>query len=327
MKLLPCSLLFLALLFLICFLPQVVWSTDDDAYLGLFSVLPDAAVSASNPITEEKTSLGKKLFLDPMLSKSGDISCNSCHDLKTFGVDNKPTSPGHEGQLGTRNSPTVYNAALHTTQFWDGRAKDVEEQALGPILNPVEMAMPSGEEVIAKLKAHKDYVADFIRVFPGEADPINYDNVGKAIGSFERTLMTPGRFDTYIKGDKKALSPQEKAGLRVFVETGCTTCHMGPALGGLMLQKLGLVKPYKTEDLGRYEVTKSEADKYFFKVPGLRNIEKTGPYLHDGSITDLNQMIVIMADYQLGRKLSEEQVAAIRAFLGSLTGEIPERAL
>jgi cytochrome c peroxidase len=251
------------------------------------------------------------------------MSCNSCHNLSTFGVDNEPTSPGHEGKRGGRNSPTSFNAALHVAQFWDGRAKDVEAQALGPILNPVEMGMASEQQVVDRLKADPKTVEAFTKAFPGEAEPLTYANVGKAIGAFERTLITPSRFDAYLKGDEKALSAAEVEGAKLFVQTGCTACHMGATLGGQMYQKLGLVKEYDTKDLGRFEVTKNEADKKFFKVPSLRNVAKTGPYFHDGSIKTLDQAVSIMAEYQLGKQLSNDQVTSIVTFLGSLTGTPP----
>ena len=293
--------------------------------LGAFKALPKEATNPENKITPEKVALGKKLYMETALSKANDISCNSCHGLDSFGVDNKPVSPGHKGQTGDRNSPTVYNAALHIAQFWDGRAKDVEEQALGPILNPIEMAMDSEEEVIKRLSASKEYPALFKKAFPEDKEPLTYKNLGKAIGAFERTLLTPSPFDAYIEGDDKALSKEQKEGLKTFVSVGCTTCHNGVAVGGGMYQKLGLVVPYDTDDLGRYNVTKNEFEKYFFKVPSLRNIEKTGPYFHDGSVKTIDEAISLMAKHQLGKDLAKEDVAKIITFLTSLTGEIPKQ--
>jgi cytochrome c peroxidase len=292
---------------------------QDDSWKAMSAPLPQQADSAENPITAQKVALGKRLYLDTQLSKDGKISCNSCHNLKTFGVDNEPTSPGHKGQRGGRNSPSSFNAALHATQFWDGRAATVEKQALGPILNPGEMAMPSEAEVIKRLKKDKTYPAEFASAFPGEKDPISYANVGNAIGAFERTLITPSRFDELLKGKSDALTPEEKKGAKLFVETGCAACHNGATLGGMMFQKLGLVKPYPTKDMGRFEVTKSEVDKMMFKVPSLRNVAKTGPYFHDGSVKTLNEAVSIMAEYQLGKKLTPEQVNEIVTFLNSLT--------
>jgi cytochrome c peroxidase len=296
---------------------------DDNSWKAVFAPLPDSAATAEHPTTSERVALGRSLYLDTRLSKNNKMSCNSCHNLSTFGVDNEPTSPGHEGKRGGRNSPTSFNAALHVAQFWDGRAKDVEAQALGPILNPVEMGMASEQQVVDRLKADPKTVEAFTKAFPGEAEPLTYANVGKAIGAFERTLITPSRFDAYLKGDEKALSAAEVEGAKLFVQTGCTACHMGATLGGQMYQKLGLVKEYDTKDLGRFEVTKNEADKKFFKVPSLRNVAKTGPYFHDGSIKTLDQAVSIMAEYQLGKQLSNDQVTSIVTFLGSLTGTPP----
>ncbi len=290
----------------------------------LLGVLPADAPNPDNPFTPEKIDLGRRLYYEQRMSINNQLSCNSCHDLATYGVDNEPTSPGHEGKRGNRNSPTVYNAALHVAQFWDGRAKDVEEQAKGPVLNPVEMGMPDADYVVRVLKQIDGYEPLFRAAFPDDEDPITYDNVAKAIGAFERKLMTPSRFDDFLGGQLGALTDAEVAGLEKFLDTGCTTCHMGAPVGGLMYQKLGLVHPYETEDLGRYEVTQNETDKYVFKVPSLRNIEKTGPYYHDGSIATLSEAVDRMAWHQLGRKLSDEDVQSIVTFLGSLTGRIDE---
>jgi cytochrome c peroxidase len=300
---------------------------EDNSWKNAFAPLPDNAATAEYPLSPERVALGKKLYFDTRLSINNKMSCNSCHKLETFGVDNEPTSPGHEGKRGGRNSPSVYNAALHVAQFWDGRAKDVEAQALGPILNPGEMGMPSEAAVVERLKNDPKTVAEFAAAFPGEATPLTYANVGKAIGAFERTLLTPSRFDSYLKGDENALTSAEKSGGRLFVQTGCTACHMGATLGGQMYQKLGLVKDYPTKDMGRFEVTKSEADRKMFKVPSLRNVAKTGPYFHDGSVKTLNEAISQMAEYQLGKKLSQEDVESIALFLGSLTGTPPTGAV
>jgi len=291
---------------------------DDTAWKSVFAPLPDSAPGAVNT---EKVALGRSLYFDTRLSKDQKISCNSCHKLDTFGVDNEPTSPGHKGQRGGRNSPSVYNAALHTAQFWDGRAADVEAQALGPILNPIEMAMPSEAAVLERLKKDQKTVDAFKAAFPGESDPVTYKNVGNAIGAFERTLLTPSRFDDFLKGNNDALSAQEKKGGELFVKSGCVACHNGGTIGGQMYQKLGLVKEYETKDMGRFEVTKQESDKKVFKVPSLRNVAKTGPYYHDGSIKTLDQAVSLMAEHQLGKQLSKDEVADIVAFLGSLTGD------
>ena len=287
-----------------------------------FGELPDEAASEANPVTEEKIALGRVLFFDPRFSKNHDISCNSCHDVANFGVDGEPTSPGHKGQRGERNSPTVYNAALHFAQFWDGRAPNVEEQAKGPVLNPAEMAMLSEEAVVAVLKSVPGYAPLFTAAFPDDEDPIDYDNMARAIGAFERRLITADRLDAFVSGQDAALSDEDLAGLEEFLGAGCTTCHMGPTIGGGMFRKLGLVKPYDTEDPGRFAVTGDEADRFVFKVPSLRNIAMTGPYFHDGSIASLQQVIRLMAEHQLGIALDDEQVARIETFLGTLTGTV-----
>lgn len=266
--------------------------------------------------------LGKMLYMDPRLSVNDKISCNSCHGLNNFGVDNEPTSPGHEGKRGGRNSPTTMNAALHIAQFWDGRARDVEEQALGPILNPVEMGMPNKSAVVKKIQAIDEYQTLFAEAFSQEKYPFNYNNIGKAIGAFERTLLTPSRFDDFLNGDEDALNKSEKRGLKKFMHMGCTNCHNGVALGGNSYKKIGLVEPYETSDMGRFEVTGLESDKKVFKVPSLRNITKTGPYFHDGSVETLDEAIQLMAKHQLGRDhVGHGMVRDIKAFLGSLTGK------
>jgi len=288
----------------------------------VFGTLPDSAPSETNEVTEEKITLGRMLYFDPRFSKNHDISCNSCHDLANHGVDGETTSPGHKGQRGSRNSPTVYNAALHIAQFWDGRSPDVEDQAKGPVLNPVEMAMPGEEAAVAVLKSIPGYAELFAAAFPDDEDPITFDNMARAIGAFERRLITADRFDAFTSGQDEALSDEELAGLSVFMTTGCITCHNGPTIGGQLFRKLGLVRPYETEDPGRFEVTKDEADRKVFKVPSLRNVAMTGPYFHDGSVESLDEAIRLMASHQLGIDLADNQVASIKAFLGTLTGAV-----
>ncbi len=286
---------------------------------AVFSPLPDYI---GEPRPEAMIDLGRMLYYETRLSKNHDISCNSCHDLARYGVDNEPTSPGHKGVRGGRNSPSTLNAALHATQFWDGRSPDVEDQAKGPILNPVEMAMADGDAVVAVLKSIPGYAEAFRAAWPGEADPITYDHVGEAIGAFERGLVSPSGFDSFLGGDLDALSSQEIAGLKTFVEVGCAACHNGPAVGGQGFFKLGQVRPFETADPGREAVTGQASDRGFFKPPGLRNVAKTGPYLHDGSFTDLPHVVHMMGMHQLGRKLSDQEITDIVAFLESLTGEV-----
>lgn len=298
--------------------------TVDATKLALFAALPADMGSGQNPSTPEKIALGRMLYFDARLSKSGQISCNSCHGLDTFGVDGQPTSPGHDGQRGGRNSPTVYNAAAHVAQFWDGRAADVEAQAKGPILNPIEMAMPDEATVVATLKGIPAYVDAFKAAFPGEADPVTYDNLARAIGAFERGLVTPSRWDKLLAGDDTALTDEEKQGFVDFVDAGCASCHNGALVGGAMYMKLGLVNPWPNlADDGRFAVTQAETDKGVFKVPSLRNIAKTGPYFHDGSVATLEDAVKKMGHHQVGKELSDAQVASIVTWLGTLTGEAP----
>jgi len=301
-----------------------------------FSPLPETAESRRNPATEEKIALGRMLYHDKRLSAARDLSCASCHDLEAYGIDVREqeglrsrTSLGHEAQAGDRNAPTVYNAGLYLAQFWDGRAKDLEEQAKGPVLNPVEMAMADEASVIRTLRAVPGYERAFAAAFPGEGEPITYDNVAKAIGAFERQLMTPGPFDAFLDGKLTALDEQQLRGLDLFIGTGCVQCHVGPAVGGTMYQKLGTVKPWPDlKDTGRAKITKAATDEYVFKVPSLRNITETGPYLHDGSILSLDVMVQKMAEHQLGKgEFEPDQLKAVLAFLGSLKGELPEAYL
>ncbi len=299
-------------------------ATIDQAQLSAFNPLPEAVPATPGGPAGERAALGRMLYYDVRLSKSQKISCNSCHDLNRYGVDGEPTSEGHNGQRGDRNSPTVYNAAIQFVQFWDGRSPSIEEQAKGPVLNPAEMAMPSDASVVAVLKTIPEYVAAFKRAFPESKDPVTYDNAANAIGTFERQLLTPARWDRFLKGDQAALTTAEKEGLATYLDTGCHTCHAGTLLGGNLYQKLGVVKPYPdTSDPGRFKVTEQEGDRMLFKVPMLRNVEKTGPYFHNGKVATLEQAVSQMAEYQLGRKLNDARIDSIVTFLKSLTGEIP----
>ncbi len=275
--------------------------------------------------------LGKYLFFDTRLSGEGNISCNSCHSLSNFGVDNEQFSLGDDKlSRGARNSPTVFHAALHTMQFWDGRAVDVEEQAAGPILNPIEHNIKNKEELVNRLKKVEIYQELFPEAFKNVEDPITFDNITRAIGAFERTLMPESRFDKYLEGDMSALNAQEQEGLNIFITTGCITCHSGVALGGHMLQKFGVFEDYWNQtgsekvDAGLFDVTQNDAEKFFFKVPGLRNVTHTWPYFHDGSVEDLTEAVRIMGKLQRGVDLSDQQVDGVVAFLGSLSADIPD---
>ena len=293
---------------------------------SMFGPLPARMDLPGHPATEAQIALGRALYYETVLSEGHDISCNSCHALNGYGADGRRVSFGHKGQLGSRNSPTVYNAAAQIAQFWDGRAPTVEEQAKGPILNPAEMGMPGTGAVLEHLTTSPKYRAAFAAAFPGEPSPITYDNVGRAIGAFERGLLTPSPWDRYLTGDDSALTDQAKRGARTFIAAGCSACHAGILVGGQTLQKAGLVSPWPmTADSGRIGSTHVATDLYVFKVPMLRNVAMTGPYFSDGSVASLDSAIVLMARHQLGLTLSDAQVGDIHAWLQSLTGEIPVR--
>jgi cytochrome c peroxidase len=292
--------------------------------LAMFAPLPARMDAPGQTPSDAVIALGRMLFYETVLSDGHNVSCNSCHALNGYGADGRRVSFGHKGQEGSRNANTVYNAAGQVAQFWDGRAPNVEEQAKGPILNPAEMGMPDTSAVLAHLKTSAKYRAAFAAAFPSESNPVTYDNVGRAIGAFERGLVTPSRWDAFLKGDTAALTVQEKRGAKTFIAAGCTTCHAGAYVGGQTFQKVGLLHPWPaTADSGRIAVTKAPGDRYVFKVPVLRNIEKTGPYFSDGSVASLDSAIVLMGYYQLGVTLTESQVRDIHAWLRALTGEIP----
>lgn len=297
--------------------------TVDRAMLQAFGPLPAADLS----LPPAKVALGRMLYHETALSLAQDISCDTCHPLAQYGADHKAVSEGHKKQKGDRNAPTVYNAFGHIAQFWDGRAKDVEAQALGPILNPKEMAMPSDAEVVKRLRANPQYVDAFAKAFPdagGGTKAITYAHVGEAIGAFERTLVTPSRWDRYLQGDDQALTDAQKKGFQTFVQTGCVICHTGTYVGGSMYQKAGLVQPWPSQhDQGRFNVTHQETDKMVFKVPSLRNVAETAPYFHDGSVAKLDEAIRLMGRHQLGKELTAEEIASIAEFLTSLTGALP----
>lgn len=305
-------------------LPDVGNAPLTRADLAHFAPLPARMDLSGGPPSQARIELGRMLFYEPVLSEGHDISCNSCHGLNAYGADGRRVSFGHKGQEGSHNAPTVYNAAGQIAQFWDGRAPTVEEQAKGPILNPSEMGMPNPQAVLDHMKSSAKYRAAFAAAFPGEANPITYDNVGRAIGAFERGLVTPSRWDAFLKGDTSVLSAQEKRGAKTFVAAGCITCHSGAAVGGQMFQKVGLVHAWPLKpDSGRFLVTKKPADLYVLKVPALRNVEKTGPYFSFGEVASLDSAIAMMGHYQLGLSLSASQVQDIHAWLRTLTGEIP----
>lgn len=279
-------------------------------------------------LSKEMVELGKYLYFDPRLSASHLISCNTCHNVMLGGTDNVETSIGHGWQKGPRNAPTVFNAVFHTAQFWDGRAKDLMEQAKGPIQASVEMNN-TPEKVVATLKSIPQYVEMFKKAFPKDKDPVTFDNVALAIEAFEATLLTPNsRFDKFLKGDTKVLTKEEKEGLKLFMEKGCASCHSGVTLGGNMYAPFGLAQKPSADlvagDRGRFEVTKSPSDDYVFKVPSLRNIELTYPYFHSGKVWTLEDAIAVMGTLQYGIKLTDDEIKKIAAFLRTLTGERPK---
>lgn len=284
-------------------------------------IQPIPAAKVKNPAMVE---LGKKLFFDPRLSKSGFISCNSCHNLSMGGSDNLKTSIGHNWQQGPINAPTVLNSSMNLAQFWDGRAKDLKAQAGGPIANPGEMAF-THELAVDMLNSIPAYRAEFKKVF--KKDRADIDMVTDAIAAFEETLVTPdSRFDKWLKGDKKALTKVEQEGYKLFKDSGCTACHYGPAMGGNSFQKMGLVAKYDTPNKaeGVGGLTGADADRMKFKVPTLRNVELTYPYFHDGEADTLEKAVDVMGRLQLGRKYSEDEIAKIVAFLKTLTGKQPD---
>lgn len=299
-------------------------------------------VPADNPQTPEKIELGKQLFFDPRLSSTGTLSCNSCHNVMATGTDSIRTSFGVEGKRGDRNSPTVWNAAFLSSQFWDGRVGTLEEQAKGPILNPVEMGMPSEEAAEEVIRAVPGYVESFSRVFGGDS-PVTYDNIAKAIAAYERTLITRNSpFDRYMEGDRNALTPEAQRGMKLVQDIGCTACHSGPAFAGPAALELGqpflqrfptfvdneYVAKYRLdEDAGLMENTGKESDRHMWRVPTWRNIALTAPYFHNGSVDTLDEAVRVMAKTQLNQDLTDEQVNDIVAFLEGLTGEIPEQTM
>ena len=297
--------------------------------LELFAPLPSTVPAVrDNRITPEKIELGKALFFDPRLSASGVFSCNSCHNVGTGGDDNLETSIGHGWQKGPRNSPTVFNAVFNEAQFWDGRAEDLKAQAKGPIQAGVEMAN-TPENVVLTLKSMPQYVVWFEGAFPGEADPVTFDNMARAIEAFEATLITPAPFDAYLNGDDQALTLDQKTGLSLFMEKGCVACHNGVNVGGHGYYPFGVIERPGADilpenDKGRFAVTQTADDEYVFRASPLRNIAVTAPYFHSGKVWDLEQAVGIMGSSQLGEELNDEEVRLITAFMHSLTGQVPE---
>lgn len=296
----------------------------------------NAPAPAENPTTAEKVALGKMLYHDSRLSSTGTVACASCHNTMLGGEDNRPNSMGVNGQTGGRSAPTVWNSAFNAVQFWDGRAASLEEQAAGPVTNPIEMGMKSWDDVVARLKTIKGYRQAFDLAFGSDSETITKENATKAIAAYERTLITPNSaFDKYVKGDKSAMTEQQIRGMNKAVEIGCTSCHSGPAFNGPgMFQKFPThpngyfeAQYHFSKDLGRAEVTKDKKDEHLFKVPTLRNIALTAPYMHNGSVPTLDKAVKIMAKLQLDKELSDAETADIVAFLNALTGEFPKQEM
>jgi cytochrome c peroxidase len=278
---------------------------------------------AAMPVDTSLADLGRQLYYDTRLSKTGKVSCNSCHPLDKYGTTATRVSTGILGRTGQRNAPTTYNAAGHFAQLWDGRSPNVEKQALIPIENKNEMGM-GADEVVAAVARIEEYRAGFTRSFPQATPAVSIEHIGLAIGAFEHGLVTPARWDRYLLGDQSALTAEEKAGAKLFANLGCIVCHTGPYVGGSMFERLGARVPWPTSrDRGRKEVTGADSDDMVFKVPSLRNVAMTAPYFHDGSVATLNQAVRMMARHQLGIELDDGEARELEAWLGSLTGEIP----
>lgn len=304
--------------------PQLPDTAVNPRLLRRFRPLRAAYEQPDQPRSAALIDLGRALFFETRLSANGAHSCNTCHTLEHYGVDRQPISRGTHGDRGKRNSPSVFHAAGHFASFWDGRVATVEEQAGAPLLNPTEMAMRDKQAVVAVLASIPGYVTAFAAAFPGEAYPISFENVGRALGAFERGLATPSRWDRYLEGDSTALTSTEIKGLKLFTSLGCVTCHTGELLGGTSFQKVGLVELWPNQaDQGRFEITKLEDDRMMFKVPSLRNVARTGPYFHDGSVPELATAVQMMAKYQLGIDLDPPHVADLVAWLEALTGKLP----
>jgi cytochrome c peroxidase len=306
----------------------------DDGLLAqarrVFKPLPKAMPAPENPLTPEKIALGRMLFFEPRVSVDGTVSCSRCHQPGLYSTDALPKPIGAVHRVNPRNAPVVFNAALQVAQHWRGDRQSVEDQARQSLIGPPSFGNPSYEAAMAKLQAIPGYRALFARAFPDDKDPVTAENWAKAIGAYERTLVTPSPFDAYLEGNERALSAEAQAGLREFIQMGCAGCHSGVGVGGSMFQKFGVVEDYWKEtgspapDKGRFDVTHDGGDLYVFKVPTLRNVARTPPYFHDGSVAALPEAVRIMGKVQLGKSLSEAQIAQLVAFLDSLTGKIPE---
>ncbi len=299
---------------------------DVPRHVSLFGVVPDH-MHDGEPPSEARVALGRMLYFDARLSGDQAHSCATCHPLERYGTSAAPTSGPPTDRRPARNAPSTYHAALHFRQYWDGRVADIEAMVRDAFTDPQQMAMPTETAVVQRLASMPGYREAFAAAYPGDGAPIRYGTVGQALGSFLRTLVTPGSaLDRYQQGDKEALTAEQLAGFDRFVDTGCVSCHSGPLFGGMMLQRLGAVHAVEAEDRGVATHSGQPADAYLFKVPSLRNVARTGPWLHDGSVKTLPAAVRLMAHHQLGRELDDEAVAEIVAFLETLTGPLPETA-
>ncbi|MBX3190881.1 MAG: c-type cytochrome [Labilithrix sp.] len=300
--------------------PAAPAPTFDPGQLAVFAPLPEKIERPDNLLTPEKVALGKTLYFDPKLSKGKDVSCNACHDVTKNGAS--------ETQRGRRNAPTIFNAAGGFAQGWDARGTLVEDFVIAHAAEPDVMSQ-GDKALVQAVAASPAYVAAFKKAFPDEKGAITTDTIGKALGAYTRKLLTPSRWDKFLAGDASALTDAEKAGLAAFLDANCMTCHAGKYIGAAQTQKLGVAKPWpvapgRAEDLGRFEVTKQDVDRHVFKVPTLRNVTKTSPYLHDGSMSSLEENVKLMARHQVGKELDDARVKAIVTFLGALEGEPPK---
>lgn len=308
-------------------------AADDQALLkqaqALFKPLPANMATGEFPIPAERVRLGRRLFFDPRISLDGTVSCSKCHQPALYGTDALAKPIGVKDRENPRNAPTVLNAALQFAAHWRGDRKNVEDQATQALVGPPSFGEPNYDAAMAKINAIPGYAELFHKAFPNDANPVTPQNWGRAIGAYERTLVTPAPFDAYLKGNVDALTPLARTGLRKFIDTGCAGCHNGVGVGGGMFQKFGVTEDYwnethsKTVDKGRFDVTKNAADTYVFKVPSLRNVAMTPPYFHDGSAATLPEAVRVMAKVQLGKTLADQDVNDIVAFLHSLTGHLP----
>ena len=296
----------------------------DPGQLAVFAALPEKIERPDNLLTDDKVALGKMLWFDARLSKGQDVSCNSCHDVTKSGADEVPLSLGTKKQKNTRNAPTIFNAAGEFAQGWDGRGALLEDFVVPHAGEATVMGLDE-KKLVDTVSSVPAYAAAFKKAFPDEKGAVTAATLSKAIGAYTRKLLTPARWDKFLAGDQAALTDDEKYGLGAFMDANCTTCHAGKYIGAAQFQKLGLAKPWPNlTDVGRFEVTKQEVDRFMFKVPTLRNVTKTAPYLHDGSIATLEELGKLMERHQIGKELTDAQAKSIVTFLGALNGEVPK---